>query len=83
MANEATVFSLTTTELAAGNVSSEAGGKAVDVATEDAATMTASVDIGLYILKSKYESGVAGRSKLLQHLEKIRAKILESDWPAI
>lgn len=82
MANEATVFSLTTTELAAGNEASDASGKAVDISTENAAAMTASVDIGLYYLKSKYESA-DGRSKLLRHIEKIKTKIVEAAWPPI
>lgn len=81
MANEATVFSLTTTEMAT-DVASQAGGKAVDISTENAAAMTASVDIGLYYLKSKYE-GTNGRSGLLQHIEKIKAKIVEAAWPPI
>lgn len=82
MANEATCFSLTTTEMAAGNVASEAGGKAVDVATTDAAVMTVSVDVGLYVLKTAYETA-DGRSQLLQHIEKIKAKIVEGAWPAV
>ena len=82
MADEATVFSLTTTEMAAGNVASQAGGKDVDIATEDAAVMTASVDIGLYYLKAAYESA-DGRSELLRHIEKIKAKIVEAAWPPI
>jgi hypothetical protein len=81
MANEATVFSLTTTEMAT-SVAGTAGGKDVDIATENAAAVTASIDIGLYYLKSKYE-GANGRSKLLQHIEKIRAKIVEAAWPPI
>jgi CMP-2-keto-3-deoxyoctulosonic acid synthetase len=81
MANEATCFSLTTTEMATA-VAGQAGGKDVDVATTDAAVMTASVDIGLYILKSKYESA-DGKSRLLQHIDKLKAKIVESAWPAI
>ena len=60
MANEATVFSLTTTEMAT-SVADEAGGKAVDISTENAAAMTASVDLGLYYLKAAYE-GADGRS---------------------
>jgi hypothetical protein len=82
MANEATVFSLTTTEMAAGNVNSQAGGKDVDIATENAAAVTASIDIGLYYLKAKYE-GADGRSRLLQHIEKLKAKIVEAAWPPI
>ena len=80
MANEATVFSLTTTEMAtavAGQV-----GKAVDIATANAAAVPASIDIGLYYLKSKYE-GANGRSKLLQHIEQIRNKIVEASWPPV
>lgn len=83
MASEATVFSLTTAELAAGGASGFAGGDNVDVATTDAAVMTASVDIGLYILKTKYESGIGGKQRLLNHLEQIKSKIIESAWPAI
>ena len=82
MANEATVFSLTTTEMAAGNVASEAGGKAVDISTQNAAAVAASIDIGLYYLKTKYE-GADGRSRLLQHIEKLKAKIVEAAWPPI
>ena len=81
MANEATVFSLTTTEMATG-AASQAGGDDVDVSTENAAAMTASVDIGLYFLKAAYE-GNNGRNKLILHLDKIRAKLVESAWPAI
>lgn len=82
MANEATVFSLTTTEMAAGNVASEAGGKAVDVATANAAAVPASIDIGLYFLKAAYESA-DGKSHLLQHIDKIKAAIIEAPWPAV
>lgn len=82
MANEATVFSLTTTEMAAGNVASEAGGAAVDVATANAAAVTASIDVGVYYLKAKYE-GADGRSRLLQHIEKLKAKITTSAWPPV
>ncbi len=81
MANEATCFSLTTAEMAT-SVADQAGGKDVDVATTDAAVMTASVDIGLYVLKAAYETG-GGRSKLLRHIEKLKAKIIEGAWPAI
>ena len=82
MANEATCFSLTTTELAAGNVSGQSEGFTVDVATTNAAVMTASVDIGLYVLKAAYEGG-DGRNQLLLHLDKIRANIMNGAWPAI
>ena len=82
MANEATVFSMTTAELAAGNVTSEAGGKAVDIATANAAAVPASIDIGLYFLKAAYE-GNDGRNLLLRHIEKIKAKITEAAWPSI
>ena len=81
MANEATVFSLTTTELAT-DVSSTAGGKDVDIATKNADVMTSSVDVGLYYLKTAYE-GNDGRNKLLKHIEKIKAKIIEAAWPPI
>ena len=81
MANEATVFSLTTTEMAT-SVAGTAGGKDVDITTKDAAAMTASVDIGLYYLKAKYE-GADGRSRLLQHVDKLKAKIVEAAWPPI
>ena len=80
MANEATVVSLTTTEMAtavAGPV-----GKAVDIATANAAAGPASIDIGLYYLKAAYE-GANGRSKLLQHIEQIRNKIVEAAWPPV
>ncbi len=81
MANEATVFSLTTTEMAT-EVANQVDVGAVDVATANAAAVPASIDIGLYILKSKYE-GTDGRSKLLRHLEHFKAKIIKSAWPAI
>lgn len=81
MANEATVFSLTTTEMATG-VANQAGGDNVDVATANAAAVPASIDIGLYILKAAYE-GNDGRNKLLRHLKQIEAKVVESAWPAI
>jgi hypothetical protein len=81
MADEATVFSLTTTEMAT-SVADQAGGKDVDIATEDAATVTASIDIGLYYLKTAYE-GAGGRNELLRHIEKIKAKIVEAAWPPI
>lgn len=81
MANEATVFSLTTTEQATGTAN-QSGGYDVDIATKNAAAMTASVDIGLYFLKAAYEGG-NGKTKLLEHLNKIRDKIVSSPWPAI
>lgn len=81
MANEATVFSLTTVEMAT-SVAGTAGGKDVDISTQNAAAVAASIDIGLYYLKTAYE-GTNGRSKLLQHLEKIKAKIVEAAWPPI
>lgn len=82
MANEATVFSLTTTEMAAGNVNSQAGGKDVDIATANSAAVPASIDIGLYYLKAAYE-GANGRGKLLQHIDKLKAKMIEAAWPPI
>ena len=81
MANEATVMSLTTTEMVTG-VANQAGGDNVDVATANAAAVPASIDIGLYFLKSKYESA-DGRSKLLRHLKQLEAKVIKSAWPAI
>ena len=81
MANEATVFSLTTTEMAT-SVANSDGGDDVDIATENAAAVTASIDLGLYYLKAAYE-GADGRSKLLRHLNKIVAKIHKSAWPPI
>lgn len=81
MANEATVFSLTTTEMAT-EVADRAGGKDVDVATANAAAVPASIDIGLYYLKAAYE-GTNGRSKLLRHMKKLEAKIIEGAWPPI
>jgi hypothetical protein len=81
MANEATVFSLTTTEMAT-DVADRSGGDEVDVATANAAAVPASIDIGLYFLKAAYE-GDSGRSRLLRHLEHIKGKIIKSDWPAI
>ena len=81
MANEATVFSLTTTEMAT-EVAGQAKGSDVDVATANADAVTASIDIGVYYLKAAYE-GTNGKSKLLQHLDKIKAKIVESAWPPV
>jgi hypothetical protein len=81
MANEATVFSLTTTEMALA-VAGTAGGDDVDIATANAAAVPASIDIGLYYLKAAYESA-NGRSELLQHIDKIKAKIIKSAWPPI
>ena len=81
MASEATVFSLTTTEMAT-SVANQAGRYDVDVATENAAVVTASIDLGVYYLKAKYE-GADGRSKLLRHLKKIEAKIVDSAWPPV
>lgn len=81
MANEATVFSLTSTEMGT-SVAGQASGKDVDVATANADAVPASIDIGLYYLKSAYESA-NGKSELLQHIDKIKAKIVESAWPPI
>lgn len=81
MANEATVFSLTTTEMATA-VASQAGGDYVDVATANADAVPASIDVGLYFLKAAYE-GINGRNKLLLHLELLKSKVVESAWPAI
>lgn len=81
MANEATVFSLTTTEMAT-EVADRAGGDDVDVATANAAAVPASIDIGLYYLKAAYE-GTDGRSRLLRQIEKIKAKIIKSAWPPV
>lgn len=81
MANEATVFSLTTTEMAT-SVAGTAAGFDVDVATANAGAVPASIDIGLYYLKAAYESA-NGRSELLQHIDKIKAKIVESAWPPV
>jgi hypothetical protein len=81
VSNEATVFSLTTTEMATG-VANQADNGNVDVATTDADVMTSSVDIGLYYLKAAYE-GTDGRSKLLRHLKQIEAKIIKSAWPPV
>ena len=81
MANEATVFSLTTTEMATA-VASQADGFDVDIATANAAAVPASIDIGLYYLKAAYE-GANGRSELLQHIEKIKAAIVEAAWPPV
>jgi hypothetical protein len=81
MANEATVFSLTTTEMAT-EVANQADVGAVDVATANAAAVTASIDIGLYYLKSKYE-GTDGRSKLLRHLKLLEAAVHKAAWPPI
>jgi len=81
MASEATVFSLTTAEMAT-SVASAAGGKDVDISTQNAAAVAASIDVGLYYLKTKYE-GADGRSRLLQHIEKLKAKVIEAAWPPI
>lgn len=81
MASEATVFSLTTTEMAT-EVANQVDVGAVDVATTNAAAVPASIDIGLYYLKSKYESA-DGRSKLLRQLELLKAKIVKGAWPPI
>ncbi|MEX1195677.1 MAG: hypothetical protein WED85_11525 [Dehalococcoidia bacterium] len=81
MANEATVFSLTTAEMAT-SVAGTASGFDVDIATANAAAVPASIDIGLYYLKAAYEDA-DGRSKLLQHLKKIEAKLVEAAWPPI
>lgn len=81
MANEATVFSLTTAEMAT-DVANRAGGKDVDIATANAAAVPASIDIGVYYLKAAYE-GAGGRSKLLLHIDKLKAKIVEAAWPPI
>jgi len=81
MANEATVFSLTTTEMAT-SVAGTSDGKDVDIATANAAAVPASIDLGIYYLKAAYE-GADGRSKLLQHLKKLEVKIAEAAWPPI
>ena len=81
MANEATVFSLTTAEMATA-VANQITPDNVDIATENAAAVTADIDIGLYYLKAAYE-GTDGRSKLLRHLEKIKAHIYAAAWPPI
>ena len=81
MANEATVFSLTTTEMATA-VANTAGGKDVDIATANADAVPASIDLGLYYLKAAYE-GTDGRSKLLRHIKKLEDKIIEAAWPPI
>ena len=81
MANEATVFSLTTAEMATA-AANQMSPDAVDIATENAAAVTASIDIGLYYLKAAYE-GTDGRSKLLRHLEKIKSRIIAAAWPPI
>jgi hypothetical protein len=81
MANEATVYSLTTAEMATA-VADQAGGKDVDISTQNAGAVAASTDIALYFLKSAYE-GAGGRNKLLRHIEKFVAKIVEAPWPSI
>jgi len=82
MANEATVFSLTSAEQLTGTAN-QAGGNDVDVATANASAVPASIDIGLYYLKTAYESG-DGRSKLLRHLDKIRDRISRAPiWPPV
>jgi hypothetical protein len=64
------------------SVADTAGGKDVDIATANAAAVTASIDVGLYYLKAAYE-GNDGRNKLLRHIEKLKAKVIESAWPPI
>lgn len=81
MANEATVFSMSTTNGALDDANQVDVG-IIDVATANAAAVPASIDLGLYLLKSKYE-GTDGRSKLLRQLELLKAKIIKSAWPAI
>ena len=81
MADEATVFSLTTTEMATG-VASQVDVGAVDVATANAAAVPASIDIGIYYLKDPYES-TDGRSKLLRHIEILKARIVKAAWPPV
>lgn len=81
MANEATVFSLTTAEMAT-EVANQADVGAVDVATANAAAVPASIDIGLYYLKAAYE-GTDGRSKLLRHIKLLEAKIVKAAWPPV
>ena len=81
MANEATVFSLTTTEMAT-EVADRVDGGSVDVSTQNANAVPASIDIGLYYLKSKYE-GINGRSKLLRQLNILKAQIYKGAWPPI
>lgn len=81
MANEATVISLTTTEMAT-EVANRAGGADVDVATANANAVPASIDLGIYYLKAAYE-GTDGKSKLLRHLRKLEDKIAGSAWPPI
>ncbi len=81
MANEATVFSLTSTEMAT-EVANQADVGAVDVATANAAAVPASIDIGLYYLKAAYE-GTDGRSKLLRHIKLLESKIVKSAWPPV
>lgn len=81
MANEATVFSLTTAEMATA-VADRHGGDAVDVSTQDVAAVAADIDVGIYFLKAAYESA-GGRNKLLRHIEILKSKIVESAWPAI
>ena len=80
MANEATCFTLTTTEMAT-EVANQVGND-VDIATANAAAVPASIDIGLYYLKAAYE-GADGRSQLLMHLELLKAKIIKSAWPPV
>ena len=81
MANEATVFSLTTAEQATGTAN-QSGGYDVDIATANAAAVPASIDIGLYFLKAAYD-GANGKTKLLEHLRKIQDKIVSSPWKPI
>lgn len=81
MANEATVFSMSTTNGALDDANQVDNG-IIDVATANAAAVPASIDLGLYFLKTKYE-GTDGRSKLLRQLALLEAKIIKSAWPAI
>lgn len=81
MANEATVFSLTTTEMAT-SVANQMTPDNVDIATANADAVPGSIDIGLYFLKAAYE-GTDGRSRLLRQLEKIKSRIIAAAWPPI
>lgn len=85
MANEATVFSMTTADGATIKQSEVDVGQ-IAVATANANAVPASIDVGLYFLKAAYE-GNDGRNKLLKHLELIKARIIKGSaagaWPAI
>ena len=81
MANEATVFSLTSTEQATGS-KTQLGLGDVDVATKDADAVATGSDVAIYFLKDPYEA-TDGKSQLLEQIEKLKAAIVKANWPAV